>query len=161
MLDKTKQPPLQRRTPLRPGGRLRAKAKPKPKKFTLSKAKERAWDAFSKYIRLKYSNAGWCNCVTCGKNMWWKEAQAGHGIPGRTNGILLLEEIVRPQCVACNRFRGGMPDIFIPYLIDMYGREGYDEFLRMKHEPKKFYVDELLQWAAEWEAEVNRMLEII
>ena len=158
MLDKTKQPPLQRRTPLRPGGRLRAKAKPKPKKITLSKAKDKAWKAFSRYIRLKHSYQGMCNCITCGERMAWTEIQCGHGIPGRTNGILFLEEICRPQCARCNVFMGGRPDIFIPYLIDMYGREGYDEFLRMKHEPKKFYVDELLQWAAEWEAEVNRML---
>lgn len=133
-------------------------AKTKPKKITLSKAKEKAWKAFSRYIRLKYSNGGLCACITCGKEALWSDMQCGHGIPGRTNGILFLEEICRPQCFRCNYNMGGMQEVFVPYLIEMYGREGYDEFMRMKHSPKKFYVDELLTWARDWEAEVNRML---
>src|SRR3569623_575249 len=134
-----------------------AKTKPK-RKTSLKSAKAKAWTAFSRYIRLKYSNGGLCACITCGKEALWTEMQCGHGIPGRTNGILFLEEICRPQCPHCNVFMGGKPDVFIPYLIDLYGREGYDEFMLMKHEPRKFYVDELLQCARDWEAEANRML---
>lgn len=127
------------------------------KNLTLKTAKKKAWDAFSKYIRLKYSENGYCKCITCGKRMHWKDAQAGHGIPGRTNGILFLEEIVRPQCIGCNTFQGGRLDVYIPYLIDMYTRNGYDEFIRLKHMPLKFTIDELTEWATEWEAKAREM----
>ena len=82
--------------------------------------------------------------------MPWKEAQAGHGIPGRTNGILFLEEIVRPQCPGCNVFGGGRLEVFVRKLIEIYTLEGYDEFLRIKHAPRKFYIHELLEMATEF-----------
>lgn len=134
------------------------------KKIGKSQFKKKAWDEFSRYIRLKYSDRnGYCNCITCGKNMHWKEAQAGHGIPGRKNGILFLEEIVRPQCYACNIRRHGMQEVFVPYLIDTYGRDGYDSFLRLKHESVKFYAsdyermwNEYKKLADEYEAAIGR-----
>ena len=121
---------------------------PKP---TLKSQKKKTWTAFSRYIRQKYSLDGENGeCFTCGCVKPWKELQAGHGISGRTNAILFLEEIVRPQCVACNMFKGGMYEVFVPKLIDLYGRDGFDEFVRLKNTTVKFTIDELKEMEDEW-----------
>jgi len=119
-------------------------------KVTLKSQKKRTWTAFSKYIRTKYSTDGICECFTCGVQKPIKEMQAGHGVSGRTNGVLFLEEVVRPQCVACNMFKGGMYEVFIPKLIDLYGRDGYEEFVRLKNTPRKFTIDELKEMEEEY-----------
>jgi hypothetical protein len=113
------------------------------KKKSLKKVKAKTWKAFSQYIRHKYSNDGMCECFTCGCVKPIKEMQAGHGVSGRTNGVLFLEEVCRPQCMACNIFKGGMYEVFIPKLIDIYGRDGYDEFVKLKNTPIKFTIGEL------------------
>ncbi len=118
--------------------------------MSLKAQKAKTWKAFSRYIRHKYSDGDNCECFTCGCVRPIKEMQAGHGISGRTTSILFLEEIVRPQCVACNMFKAGMYEVFIPKLIDLYGREGYEEFVRMKHQPRKFTVEELKEMEDEW-----------
>lgn len=81
--------------------------------------------------------------------------QAGHGVSGRTNGVLFLEEVVRPQCMACNVFKGGMYEVFIPKLIDLYGRDGYEEFVRLKNTPTKFTIPELEDMMEEWKEQTK------
>lgn len=125
------------------------------KKLKLSTVKKKAWTTFSRYIRTKYSNDGMCECFTCGCVKPIKEMQAGHGVSGRTNGVLFLEEVVRPQCMACNVFKGGMYEVFIPKLIDLYGRDGYQEFVVLKNTAVKFTIPELLEMEAGWKAQID------
>lgn len=102
----------------------------KPKKVTIKQIKKKAWDMFSKYIRLKYADAdGFENCYTCGKFAHWKHLSAGHGIGGRNNAVLFMEEVVRPQCVGCNVWGGGKYSIFGEKLIKEYGAKKYAEFV--------------------------------
>lgn len=113
-------------------------------KLSLKGQKKRTWSMFSKYIRTKYGNGdGTCTCFTCGTTKPLKEMQAGHGVGGRTNGVLFLEEVVRPQCYGCNIGRGGNYEVFIPKLIELYGMDGYQEFVRMKNTPKKYTIMDL------------------
>ena len=136
-----------------------AKPKKKPK---IGTAKKRAWDWFSKYIRLKYSDNGWCTCVTCGERKWWEGEgiQAGHGIAkGNGNGIYFLEEVIRPQCSYCNGPGGGRPDKFIPLLIELYGEDGVEEFVRMKMAPRPYKVQELQEMENHYKSEAKRMME--
>ena len=126
-------------------------------KPSLSKVKKKVWTTFSKYIRTKYSKDGYCECFTCGRSKPIKEAQAGHGIGGRTNAILFLEEIVRPQCYGCNIGKGGHYEIFVLKLIDLYGRDGYEEFIRLKNTTVKFTIPELLEMEAEWKAQIKEL----
>lgn len=93
---------------------------------TIGKLKKDAWDLLSKIVRLKYSDEyGVTECYTCGKILGWKPdkernlegAQAGHALPGRTGAVLLDEEIIRPQCWACNCKGHGMYHIFSTKLI--------------------------------------------
>ena len=105
---------------------------PKPKKVSVSKLKKKAWDMFSKYIRMKYANkSGMEECYTCGRVLYWKNMQAGHGIAGRNNAILFCEDVVRPQCVGCNFFGGGKYGVFMNKLIKEYGAEEFSQLVMM------------------------------
>lgn len=91
---------------------------------TIGKLKKDAWDLLSKIVRLSYSDeGGTCECYTCGKLMFFKEAQAGHAIPGRTGSVLLDEEILRPQCAGCNIFGRGMYHVYTTKLIEENGMD--------------------------------------
>lgn len=84
------------------------------KKISKSSAKKKAWKTYSEYIRRSYADAfGYLNCYTCGIKMFWKESDCGHGMPGRNNAVLFMEEVCRPQCIGCNVFgRGKIPLIY-------------------------------------------------
>ena len=95
---------------------LAKKQKSKQKSLTHYKAK--AWDLMSEYIRRKYSDSeGYGNCYTCNAHMHWKSLQAGHCISGRHNAVLLDEEILRPQCAACNVWKHGNYEVFITKIV--------------------------------------------
>ena len=73
-----------------------------------SKLKIKAWRLFSTYIRRKNADRnGNVTCVTCGVQKPWKEMQAGHFIDSRNNSVLFNEDLVHPQCPACNMFKKG------------------------------------------------------
>lgn len=131
---------------------------PKRKKVTITKIKAKAWSEFSLFIRLKYSDVyGMAVCYTCGAKKHYKSLQAGHGIGGRNNAVLFMEEVVRPQCAGCNLFGGGKYSIFTEKLIGEYGAEKYAEFVRESNKEKKMTV---LDYQAVFEAyrDLNRQL---
>ena len=124
---------------------MNLKPKPKEKKITLSKAKKRAWKAFSKYIRLKNVDSSLCGiCYTCGIVKPWQVLQAGHGLGGRNNAVLFNERLVRPQCVGCNVFGRGQYQIFTRKLIDELGLEVYDQIVTQSRIPVKYKVSDYL-----------------
>jgi len=113
--------------------------------ITISKAKAKAWKAFSLYIRLKDSVDGVNECYTCGKIFPIKKLQAGHGIGGRNNAVLFMEDIVKPQCVGCNMFANGRYAVFTRKLIDELGLDGYDEIVRQSNEIVKYTLSDYLE----------------
>ena len=47
-------------------------------KSKLSALKKKLWRVFTLYIKLKYSEDGWCSCISCGK--WVQIGTSGcHG----------------------------------------------------------------------------------
>lgn len=115
----------------------------KPKHLKLSTEKKKAWKVFSEYIRLRHgsmfsSGDVFCICYTCGAQKHWKEMQAGHGIGGRNNAVLFLEEVVKPQCVGCNVFGRGKYPIFTSRLIKELGMEEYDRILTLSQQTVKY-----------------------
>ena len=123
------------------------------KRITLSSAKKKAWVQFSRYIRLVNADQnGNVRCYTCSTTKPWKEMQAGHGIPGRNNAVLFLEEIVKPQCVGCNMFANGRLAVFTRKLIDELGMEEYDTVSRLSNDVVKYTIfdfQELERWYKE------------
>ena len=111
----------------------------KKKKLSVSKIKKKAWDMFSKWIRLKDADKdGYVTCYTCGKrSLWNRGMQAGHGIPGRNNSVLFDTDVVRVQCVGCNYFGHGQYKIFTNKLIEELGSERFSNILVADALPKK------------------------
>ena len=115
-------------------------------KRTIKSAKKGAWDAFSKYIRLRDSLAttnstDQCVCITCKDIVPTKKIdgfnclQAGHAIPGRAKNILFDEDLVYGQCQACNCIHGGRISEFAVIMIDKFGKEWFEEKLFIARKP--------------------------
>ena len=115
------------------------------KTITKSDAKARAWKQFSLYIRLKGSEDGRNRCYTCDKVKLIKEMNAGHGIGGRNNSVLFLEDVVKPQCVGCNIWGRGQYQIFTRKLIDELGMENYDAIVASCRIPVQYKTSDYLE----------------
>ena len=113
-------------------------------KITKTRAKKRAWDAFSLWVRTSNSYiAGdnrWVKCYTCGKEKPIKEMSAGHAIGGRNNAVLFDERIVKPQCVGCNIWGRGQYQIFAYKLIKELGMGEYEKILTEARIPVQYKV---------------------
>lgn len=75
--------------------------------------------------------------------MHWKEAQAGHFVPGRTGSVLLNPDVVRVQCRHCNIFLRGNYHVYTLRMIDEVGRARVEELLALKRVIKKWTRAEL------------------
>lgn len=142
---------------------LTSKAKTKPIKR--SKAKERAWKAFSDYIRLRdcLATTGtreYGICITCaerGNPSWkpYKDLQAGHAVGGRGNAVLFHEQLVNAQCGYCNRKPpmglGGDYGNYAIALIKRYGLEQVEQWQKLRHDTSvKYSIADLLEVEKEY-----------
>lgn len=126
---------------------------PKPKKekkkkvkaLTVSKAKKRAWTAFSLYIRTKGSDRGTNRCVTCNRVYPITALQAGHWIPGRHNSVLFDERNCHPQCYGCNVPMKGNPIKYYHFMEETYNKKVMKELEELDKQEKQFKVYELLE----------------
>lgn len=92
----------------------------KQKSMSVLKKELDKW--FSLYIRHKYAQDGYVQCYTCSMRKPIAEIQNGHWIPRNNLATRFSEENCRPQCVGCNMFNRGRPDVFAVNLI----RDGVD-----------------------------------
>lgn len=114
--------------------------------MTKTIAKKRAWKAFSQYIRQKYADEnGFVKCYTCDKVLHYKEMQAGHGIGGRNNAVLFMEEIVRPQERGCNIYGRGKYSIFTEKLMRELGAEEYFEIIKRSNRIVQYKTNDYLE----------------
>lgn len=121
------------------------------KPISKSKAKAKAWNAFSRYIRTKYADkGGMCICYTCGKIAPIKEIQCGHGISGRNNAVLFMEEVCRPQCVGDNVFGRGKQSIFTMKLIKEHGMAKYEELVDLSNTTIQYKTIDYVQIAEKY-----------
>lgn len=153
-----------KRTPFKKTPPWEAKAKELEKKKAkagLSKPKLRdKLDAvFSKYIRLKYSDAkGYCRCISCGKILPWKEIQNGHYMSRRYMSTRFCEDNCRPQCVACNIFNQGNIQMYRRGLIKQIGEQRVNLVeVRARTENKNWSLFEYNQLIAYYQKEVERL----
>lgn len=113
----------------------------------LTKAKNKAWAAFSLYVRtrdciLTTGTTEWGACVTCGKVKHIKELQAGHYVDGRSNSVLFVEEIVNAQCYSCNCMKNGNKDSYNLFMLKKYSKKKIESFIGLKYEQKKYTVND-------------------
>ena len=110
----------------------------KKKTKSLSQLKRDFDSVFSRYIRLKYSVNGKCQCVSCGKWKKIKEIQAGHYCSRVYLSTRFDERNVHCQCLSCNVFKKGNLDEYALWLIGEYGEGILEELNKKKWEPKKY-----------------------
>lgn len=109
----------------------------------LKRAKDKAWSAFSKYIRgrdcIRFTgDIEHGKCVTCNRPYPFKKLQAGHFIGGRNNAILFDEEAVYSQCYGCNVGRSGAYVEYFIFMESEVGREKIDELRAKKSQTVKY-----------------------
>lgn len=92
------------------------------KSRSLSKLKKELDRVFSIYIRNKYAKDGLVKCYTCSTVKPVKEMQNGHWIPRNVLATRFDEDNCRCQCVGCNMYQNGRPDVFAVNLMN----EGVD-----------------------------------
>jgi hypothetical protein len=82
-----------------------------------SRAENKAWKAFSLYIRER----GLFRCPTCGAVKPIEQADAGHYISRVRKSVMFDEMNVHAQCRKCNRFMEGNHFLYRKWLIEKYG----------------------------------------
>ena len=87
--------------------------------------RDRAWDAFSLYIR---ERDNW-TCCCCGavnyRNKSGKIMQAGHLITRQRASTLFDEDNVFCQCAPCNNQHRFKPEIMTQWWVKRFGGEAY------------------------------------
>ncbi len=85
--------------------------------------KDKAWQSFSRYIRLRdcILTTGTKDegvCFTCKDRLPINKLQAGHLVDGRTDAVLFDENNVKAQCYACNVAKHGKQGVFLLNRLD-------------------------------------------
>ena len=128
----------------------------KKKNKSLRALKAKCWRLFSEWIRRKDADeGGTVECFTSGKLMHWKDAHAGHGIPGRHNAVLFDPDIVKPQSPVDNIWKGGQYHIFATKLIKAHGMEWWDQKLIDSRKVVKYTAADLEVLIEELKAKLN------
>ncbi len=105
--------------------------------------KNKLWKLTSEYVRRKDADdLGMVKCYTCSRIFHYKEVDAGHGIPGRSNSVLFDLNLIRCQCRLCNRFEHGQQWIFGQKLDIEYGEGFFEQALRNARSPVKLYISD-------------------
>jgi len=125
-----------------------------------SNARRRAWDFFSKIVRLTEQVApGACKCVTCGAIKGWKNMDAGHYISGRRDGVLFDRRNIHPQCPQCNRFaeRGSCSSAYTVWMQHKYGQAVINELVGRDRIPFEYSYQELRDLGDSFKQELERL----
>lgn len=133
----------------------RRAAMPRKKRTDRAKAKDKAWEAFSLYIRtrdcLRFTgNPNDGMCVTCKGKFPRIKLQAGHFVAGRGNAVLFNEKIVYSQCGYCNQKPPmGLGGNYAAYTLFMFD-EGYtraeiEAFLALKGTTKQYKMNDFIE----------------
>lgn len=128
-------------------------------------AKSKLWRAFAEYIKLRDSEAGYANCISCGKEVEYPNSEgnlhAGHYYSRSVifNTLYFCEKNVQSQCHYCNTYLEGNSPGFAKGLIAKYG-EGIVEELEKKKAAgmlQKLYDHDYDEMAKEYREKVREI----
>lgn len=75
-------------------------------------------------------------------------------------GVLFDRRIIMPQCPKCNKpppeGMGGNYNIYVPWIIDTFGREEYDQMIINSRTPQNITTSDLRDLAKEFRLEYNQ-----
>lgn len=120
------------------------------KQISKTKAKKRAYTAFSIYLRTLWNKPGFVLCYTCGNQTVLKgrsgiRTMVGHFVEGHSNVSYINEEYVRPQCYRCNIMMGGNQGEFRDRIRRELGDRKTNRLLVEARETKDISVSEYLE----------------
>lgn len=131
------------------------------KKRPRQKAVDNLDEAFSKYIRIRDSQDGYCKCITCGKVAFWtKEGmQAGHFQTRVKYSTRWDEKNVNAQCAGCNMTNGGQQYLHGLAIDKKFGEGTADELVIESYKIRKFTTIELQEMTEHYKSEFKRLSE--
>lgn len=119
---------------------------------------DKLWRVFSEYIRLRDADSnGNIRCITSGKVMHWKMADAGHFIGRRHMATKFHEQNVNAQSRGANRFNSGEQFVYAKMLDKKYGAGTADKLLALSRSTKKFHSFEIDALTEHYKKEVARL----
>ena len=125
-------------------------------KKSVSSLKKKADQVFSQYIRLRDADSnGYLDCITCGREYHWKQAQAGHFVSRKVSLLRFDEQNVNGQCVGCNMFKGGEQYAYSRALDMKYGVGTAEKLWNRRFETHKFTIGELEALIEEYKERVK------
>jgi hypothetical protein len=130
-----------------------------------TKAKKRAYEAFSIYLRTLWNQKGFVECYTCGAHTFLKAPRpglrttVGHWVEGHTNVSYINEVYVRPQCYHCNMMMGGNQGEFRDRIRKELGDKVVDELLIKAKVTVEISVSEYLQKQAYYKEKLSMLLQ--
>ena len=159
MQHKPRKPILSRSKPLQTSKTVSKPSKPRKKRTDRQKAKDKAWETFSYYVRIRDSlkttgTLEYCVCITCNERgdstpKPFNKIQAGHAVGGRGNAVLFNEELVFGQCSYCNQKPpmglGGDYGNYAIALARKYGIDKVAELQRLRHQTKVYKTHDFLE----------------
>jgi len=90
---------------------------------------------FSKFIRLRDADEnGMIHCISCGRLVFWKNADAGHFIKRQHKALRFNEQNTNGQCKKCNCFEQGNDTMYAVGLVKKYGKNIINELYTAKNE---------------------------
>ncbi len=93
---------------------------------------------FSIYIRQRDADDnGYIRCISCGKVVYWKDADCGHYVNRANMATRYHEKNCNAQCRRCNRFEEGNMLGYTKGLIRKYGEGILDELDWLRHQTSK------------------------
>jgi hypothetical protein len=97
-------------------------------------------------------------CISCGKPVHWKEADAGHYVNRSHLPLRWSGHNVNAQCRRCNRFDEGNNEGYRRGLIAKIGQEAFDVMYAMKYR-KDFHpsAQELIVMCHFYANEIKKM----
>lgn len=115
---------------------------------------------FSQYIRLRDADQnGYIRCISCGKIVFWKEADNGHFINRKHMSLRFSETNCNAQCRSCNRFDEGNMTGYNLGMIKKYGQQTVDLLIISKNKANKISNIEYKILIKHYQQEVKRLLK--
>lgn len=117
------------------------------------------WKWFSLFIRLRDSENGYCQCISCGAIKHYNEMQAGHFVSRRHMSVKYNEMNVNAQCVYCNYYLSGNQAKHGIGIDNKYGKGTADKLLALSKTSKKLSQFEIKEMSDYYRKKVNKILK--
>ena len=139
--------------------------KKKSKTKGLKYWKKKAWDEFSKYVRLRDAlrttgDRHYARCCSCNKAypaFGVGCGQAGHYVNGRTHALLFRERGVHFQCYNCNQTLKGNWVEYDKFMLETYGQEIANEEKAAKDSNLKYNAAEMQEIYEKYKAKYEEL----